>query len=125
MESHGSRVMDFIPPRFPQGLVQRSDVASRDLSDRRDASRHPASGQLRVVWHHQHEMPQTYEVLDVSEDGARIELSCSIPEGMTGVAISLMPANLRIDRPAMVAWCRPVRDDRGILRHYEAGIRFI
>ncbi|MFM1830866.1 MAG: hypothetical protein RLZZ558_1206 [Planctomycetota bacterium] len=117
--------MDFIQHRSLEGTANRSDVASRAVSDRRDGSRHPASGRLQVVWHHQHEMPQIYDVLDVSEHGARIELTCSIPEGMTGVAISLMPANLRIDRPAMVAWCKPVRDDRGILRHYEAGIRFI
>ena len=67
--------------------------------------------------------PQVYDALDVSEHGARIEVGCMIPEGMTGTAIAHQPSGVRIDRPAMVVWCRAVRDDRGLLRHYEAGVR--
>lgn len=62
--------------------------------------------------------------MDVSENGARIEVSCLMPEGLTGLVLSHQPSGVRIDRPAMVVWCRAVRDDHGILRHYEAGIRF-
>jgi hypothetical protein len=62
--------------------------------------------------------------MDVSENGARIEVSCLMPEGLTGLVVAYQPSGVRIDRPAMVVWCRAVRDDRGVLRHYEAGIRF-
>jgi hypothetical protein len=47
-----------------------------------------------------------------------------MPEGLTGLVLAYQPSGVRIDRPAMVVWCRAVRDDRGVLRHYEAGIRF-
>lgn len=83
-----------------------------------------AAGSISIAWHHDHESPQVYPALDVSENGARIEVSCLMPEGLTGRAVAHQPSGMRIDRPAMVVWCRAVRDDRGILRHYEAGVRF-
>jgi hypothetical protein len=92
--------------------------------DRRDTARMIAAGSISIAWHHDHESPQIYPALDVSENGARIEVSCLMPEGLTGRAVSHQPSGVRIDRPAMVVWCRAVRDDRGLLRHYEAGVRF-
>jgi len=113
-------------------FIHKSEVDStnfgernnRSASDRRDGPRMTAAGSLLFAWHHDHESAQSFQAFDVSENGARIEVSCMIPEGMTGLAISHQPSGVRINRPAVVVWCRPVRDNRGILCHYEAGIRF-
>jgi hypothetical protein len=120
----GSHVMDFI--RMPRETRQVGSFEDRrrTSADRRDSSRHTAAGEVLFIWHHEHEAPQSYPALDISEDGARIEVGCMLPEGMTGIAVAHRPSGTRIDRPAMVVWCRAVRDDRGILRHHEAGIRF-
>lgn len=120
----GTCVMDFIG--IPNGLHLGADARVRlqSGSDRRDASRHTAVGEVLFIWHHEHEAPQSHQALDISEDGARIEVGCMMPEGMTGIAVAHRPSGIRIDRPAMVVWCRAVRDDHGILRHYEAGVRF-
>lgn len=116
--------MDFIRTKQPDFVRHEDGPSIRSASDRRDNTRMTAAGSLQIAWHHDHESPQTYDALDVSEDGARIEVGCMIPEGMTGRALAHRPSGVRIDRPAMVVWCRAVRDDRGLLRHYEAGIRF-
>jgi hypothetical protein len=117
--------MDFITRNDPSvGSAATRSMDSRSTLDRRDNARMVAAGSVAIAWHHDHECPQVYPALDVSENGARIEVSCLMPEGLTGRAIGHEPSGIRIDRPAMVVWCRAVRDDRGILRHYEAGIRF-
>lgn len=118
--------MDFIRPAFdrPSDLADTAAGLRRASSERRDGPRMTAAGSLLIAWHHEHERPQEYAALDVSENGSRIELSCMLPEGLTGIAVAHQPSGLRINRPAMVVWCRAVRDDRGLLRHYEAGIRF-
>jgi hypothetical protein len=120
----GTSVMDFIgiPNSMHLGGAPRDRL--KTTSDRRDSARHTAAGDVLFIWHHEHEAPQSYPALDISEHGARIEVGCMMPEGMTGIAVAHRPSGTRIDRPAMVVWCRAVRDDRGILRHYEAGIRF-
>jgi len=117
--------MDFVtrsssPASTPTG---RSSEC-RSALDRRDLARMVAAGSISIAWHHDHESPQVYSALDVSENGARIEVSCLMPEGLTGRALKHEPSGVQINRPAMVVWCRAVRDDRGILRHYEAGVRF-
>jgi hypothetical protein len=117
-------VMDFIHVPRPQQHGEGSTFRQRTATDRRDSSRHAAAGEISFIWHHEHEAPQRYPALDVSEHGARIEVGCMVPEGMTGIAVAHQPSGTRINRPAMVVWCRAVRDDQGILRHYEAGIRF-
>lgn len=117
-------VMDFIHIPRPAPQSEPQGLRLRTASDRRDGGRLVAAGQMLFVWHHEHEPPQSYPALDVSEDGARIEVGCMVPEGMTGIAVAHMPSGTRINRPAMVVWCRAVRDDHGVLRHYEAGIRF-
>ena len=115
--------MDFIPRPFSRPL-SNLDGCARSSIDRRDTARMVAAGSLAIVWHHDHESPMSYPALDVSENGARIEVGCMMPEGLTGRAVCHQPSGVRIDRPAMVVWCRAVRDDHGLLRHYEAGIRF-
>lgn len=123
-EGMGTHAMDFI--HIPRPTQQEETRGQRlaSASDRRDSARLAAAGQVMFIWHHEHETPQSYPALDVSENGARIEVGCMVPEGMTGIAVAHQPSGTRIDRPAMVVWCRAVRDDRGILRHHEAGIRF-
>jgi len=116
--------MDFISHRADLQPTFARSGESRASLDRRDDSRMVAAGSISIAWHHDHESPQIYPALDVSEHGARIEVTCSMPEGLTGRVISHQPSGTRIDRPAMVVWCRAVRDDRGLLRHYEAGVRF-
>ena len=116
--------MDFIRPDPDQVTLAGDSGILRAVTERRDGSRMTAAGSLLVAWHHQHEEPQEYAAVDVSENGARIELSCMLPEGLTGIALAHRPSGVRIHRPAMVVWCRAVRDGRGLLRHYEAGIRF-
>lgn len=117
--------MDFITRhRVSASAATSRSLESRSSLDRRDTARMVAAGSVSIAWHHDHECPQVYPALDVSEHGARIEVSCLMPEGLTGRAIGHEPSGIRIDRPAMVVWCRAVRDDQGILRHYEAGIRF-
>jgi hypothetical protein len=117
--------MDFIPRHHVSvAAATARSLESRSSLDRRDTARMVAAGSVSIAWHHDHECPQIYPALDVSEHGARIEVSCLMPEGLTGRAIGHEPSGIRINRPAMVVWCRAVRDDRGILRHYEAGIRF-
>jgi len=116
--------MDFIRPKQASFTAPDRGPSIRSAADRRDTARLTAAGALLIAWHHNHEEPQLYDALDVSENGARIEVGCMIPEGMTGQAMAHQPSGVRIDRPAMVVWCRAVRDDRGLLRHYEAGVRF-
>jgi hypothetical protein len=116
--------MDFITRSTSDIGVDFGRSSIRSAADRRDGPRLTAAGSLLFAWHHEHEHPHAYPAMDVSENGARIEVSCLMPEGLTGLVISHQPSGVRIDRPAMVVWCRAVRDDHGILRHYEAGIRF-
>lgn len=116
--------MDFIRPTSGHASLAGDSGMFRAVTERRDGSRMTAAGSLLMAWHHQHEEPQEYPALDVSENGARIEISCMLPEGLTGIALAHRPSGVRIQRPAMVVWCRAVRDGRGLLRHYEAGIRF-
>ncbi len=115
--------MDFIQPSdlSPDSGLRTS---IRSATDHRGDPRHPAACELFVSWHGEFGTPHTYPAIDISENGARIEVDCLVPEGLTGNILSRHVSGFRIDRPAMVVWCRVVRDNHGIPRHYEAGIRF-
>ena len=116
--------MDFIPPPSPAASPHLERPRIRSAADRRDGPRLTSAGSVVFAWHHEHEHPNAYPAMDMSENGARIEVSCMMPEGLTGLAICHQPSGVRINRPAMVVWCRAVRDGHGVLRHYEAGVRF-
>jgi hypothetical protein len=102
----------------------RAESAALDTLERRLPLRHPYSGQIVLLWHHDPSRACTYETVDTSESGARVRTSCPLLEGMTGVALRLNPGELPIDRTVMVVWCRGIRDGAGRLTHHEAGLRF-
>lgn len=88
-------------------------------SERRyNNGRVPLAGEVLVAWSHAKDSPLRYRLLDISEGGMRIHSLLPLHEGMTGIAISLLPNATALNRYFQIAWCR--RSDNA----YEAGVRF-
>jgi hypothetical protein len=93
--------------------------------ERRDSGRSEGTCELVMFWHHEPSVVCRYETLDVSGTGARVRTEAPLPDGMTGVVIELQPGDVHVERAAMVAWSRGIRESDGRTMHFEAGIRFL
>ncbi len=92
--------------------------------ERRGGGRSFVSCNVVVTWHHEPHKTSIYEGLDLSESGLRISSPTILPEGMTGRAV-FEAGSISFDRPAVISWCRAVRDSDGRIRHWEAGLRLL
>ncbi len=91
------------------------------LAERRRSQRDAFPAELVVKWHHEPEMPIRYEVIDSSEGGFRIRSSMPMLEGMTGIALKLLPEGTRVNRTVMIIWVGPCATGGGS----EFGLNFI
>ena len=87
-------------------------------TDRRHHDRVPFPSEMTLVWNHDLETTLRYGVSDAGDGGYRLRSSTPMLEGMTGIALRLLPEGTRLDVPVMVAWCR--KDDEG---EYVVGLR--
>ncbi len=85
------------------------------------APRTVVSGEILIAWPHASEAPLRYAILDVSEGGVRIQSLLPLREGMTGLAISLLPEGKALNRKFQLMWCRRSSSSANL---YEAGLRF-
>lgn len=104
-------------------LETRRKVAASLAEERRDQARGAGPFDVVIEWHHQAGVASCYEAIDVSEVGLRVRATTILPEGMTGRAYFAADGGPENARPAMIAWCRPVRDEDDNITHYEAGVR--
>lgn len=74
------------------------------LTERRRSQREVFPAELVVKWHHEQEILIRYEVIDSSEGGFRIRSSMPMLEGMTGIALKLLPEGTRVNRTVMIVW---------------------
>ena len=94
----------------------------QSANERRRSARAPAPPtELVVLWHHDMETAIRYPLVDMTDDGGRILTATPLVEGMTGIAMNLLPQGKAINRPCSVRWVRPREQSRG----YEAGLRFM
>lgn len=91
------------------------------LAERRQSQRDEFPAELVVKWHHEPEFPVRYEVIDSSEGGFRIRSSMPMLEGMTGIALNLLPEGTPVNRTVMIIWTGPCASGAGS----EFGINFI
>ncbi len=100
-------------------------AAEQALADeRRDNGRRLISCCVSIRWHHSPLTTNLYEGLDLSESGLRIRSSSALPEGMTGRAM-FQAGSIAFDQPAVISWCRGVRDESGRIEGWEAGLRLL
>lgn len=85
------------------GAMTRSNLDAEALN-RRSSERVLNTSELVVLWHHDPEMPVRYRVLDISEGGYRISSSLPMLQGMTGVALRLLPQGKPVNKVVMVVW---------------------
>lgn len=94
-------------------MIHDSMLASRGSlsagNDRRYADRIPFPCDIVLQWHHDFATPVRYRVIDVSDGGMRIASNLPLVEGMTGMAMRILPEGRAIDRSVMVAWCKSGR----------------
>ena len=90
--------------------------------ERRSAERRVATpNDLVILWHHDIETAIRYPLVDLNDGGVRILTATPLTEGMTGIAVNLLPTGKPINRPCTVCWVRR-RDEA---KAYEAGLRFL
>lgn len=89
--------------------------------DRRGGGRVPFPSDVVIQWHHDFSTAVRYRVMDVSDGGMRISSGFPMAQGMTGMALKLLPEGSAIDRSIMVAWCRVCETEHS---RYEVGLRF-
>ncbi|MBL9120786.1 MAG: PilZ domain-containing protein [Phycisphaerae bacterium] len=93
-------------------------------SERRfNNGRVPTHGEVLIAWSHAKDSPLRYRLLDISEGGMRIHSLLPVHEGMTGVALSLLPSATALNRSFQIMWCRRCAQEGGGTA-YEAGVRF-
>lgn len=76
--------------------------------ERRAFQRVPFPAELVVTWFHDMKTPIRYRVIDAGEGGFRIRTTLPLIQGMTGVALKLLPEGRTIERTVSVAWVRLV-----------------
>ena len=97
-----------------------SATGAQAEAERRRSDRLPFPGEVVVVWHHDLETPVRYRIVDAGDGGLRILTVAPILEGMTGMAVRLLPGGQTLDRPVMVSWLgEPDEHDER-----EVGLRF-
>lgn len=75
--------------------------------DRRRSDRVPFPAELVLAWMHDLGTPMRFRVVDAGQGGFRIHTCTPVIEGMTGIAIKLLPNGDPLDRAVMVAWVGP------------------
>lgn len=93
----------------------------RISTERRHSPRVAFPAELVVRWHHEQELSIRYEVIDSSEGGFRIRSSMPMLEGMTGIALKLLPEGTPVNRTVMIVWIGPSTASGGS----EFGLNFI
>jgi hypothetical protein len=101
-------------------VLTRTTMPATACLDRRRGDRVPFPAELVLVWHHDLDSPVRYRILDASDGGFRIRTSLPMVEGMTGMALALLPEGTPINRPVMIAWTTLTRDGA----EHEAGLRY-
>lgn len=97
-------------------------VSGQQVSaERRHSQRVAFPAELVVRWHHEQELSIRYEVIDSSEGGFRIRSSMPMLEGMTGIALKLLPEGTPVNRTVMIVWIGPSTSDGSS----EFGLNFI
>ena len=74
-----------------------------------------------MQWHHDPHALVRYRVIDSSDGGFRLHSSLPLLQGMTGLALKLLPEGLDLQHPVMVAWSEPAGAGLG----FEVGLTFI
>ena len=99
-------------------LSDATDPINHD--ERRQSARTPSQCELLVLWHHDPSTTVRYAVVDLSEGGVRIRTSTPPVQGMTGIAVRMLPEGTQLNRPVMVAWAGPASNEGS----FDAGLRF-
>jgi hypothetical protein len=101
----------------------RSEQAARD--SRREA-RVPFPAELLVRWFSDLKTQVRYRIIDASEHGFRLRTSLPLPEGMTGIAVKLLPDGRMLEKTIVVVWSREAMvDEQDGARAYEAGLKVL
>jgi len=104
------------------GMMDRYRPVAGRRSDRAEP-RVPFPGELLLSWLHDMNTRIRYRIVDASDHGFRIRTSLPLAEGMTGIAMKLLPEGTLIDRAVWVMWSNRVRDHSDPGPHFEAGLR--
>jgi PilZ domain len=112
---------------FHDGIMDPRQEAARGLEavERRREVRLPFPAELLVAWFNDMRTQVRYRVIDASERGFRLRTSIPLLEGMTGVALKMLPEGQQIDKTVSVAWIRAVAATAEMPAHHEAGLRVI
>jgi hypothetical protein len=68
-----------------------STLRSTDGPDRRQHDRLPCPVEIVLAWHHEPETPIRYHLQDAGDGGLRISSRHPLMQGMTGIALRLLP----------------------------------
>jgi hypothetical protein len=88
--------------------------------DRRRSDRLPFPAELVLAWMHDLGTPLRFRVVDAGDGGFRLRSRTPVIEGMTGIAVKLLPSGDPLDRAVMVAWVGP-SDENG---EHDIGLRY-
>ncbi|MBC23339.1 MAG: hypothetical protein CMJ32_05415 [Phycisphaerae bacterium] len=87
--------------------------------ERRSDTRNLQDGEIVLVWHHDPSSRVRLELVDISDNGARVRTSIPLVKGMTGIALNTLPGGGSLDTPIMVRWCSSIDE-----QCWEAGLEF-
>ncbi len=91
------------------------------VADRRRSPRTVSHAELIMHWHHDPGTPVRYPILDVSDDGLRIQSATPLFRGMSGTAVKILPEGRTLNRMCTVTRLRPPAQDGG---PFEIGLLF-
>jgi hypothetical protein len=107
------------------GMLEPWSVRSAlRAADRRREARVPYPAELLVQWFSDLKTTVRYRIIDASEHGFRLRTSLPLPEGMTGIALKLLPEGRVLEKTVVVAWSREAAN-RETPVGYEAGLRIL
>lgn len=86
-------------------------TSDQAAADRRSEPREPAQGEVMLRWHLEPPTTMRYELIEISNSGARIRSGMSIPSGAIGTVLKQLPEGTPVNRPAMVQWVGEPDDD--------------
>lgn len=82
-----------------------SDMSAEQAAvDRRSEPRVSTHGEVMIRWHLEPPTTMRYELIELSDSGARIRCGMSIPSGAIGTVLKRLPEGAPVNRPAMVQW---------------------
>lgn len=100
--------------------INRS-AANAATGERRDVARVPCSKEIILSWNHNLGQRIRFRLVDQSEDGLRIAGTLPILSGLTGVAISILPDGVDVNRVFSVNWA----SEHPVQGEYHAGLQFL